>query len=444
MDRLVVQTFDGQQVGVLSFDAEADLYSLVYCDAWLNHELRYPLSLALHFDSPKSPAIKRYLENLLPEGSGLDAIAQSNHLSRSNVFGLIRAVGQESAGAMMLTPLGAMAAPSRLKHRRIDDLELMSRIASRNWVPFSVWDGKVRLSIAGFQDKIAVFIDEGDAYLVEHPLASTHILKPLPQSSNLATVVANEHFCMRLAGLVGVGSAETRIKRVPAPVLVVERFDRRFDASRALVERLHVIDACQLLDIPPAYKYERNLGDGKDVANIREGASLKRIFAMSDFAEHPFDFKRKLLRWVILQYLIGNADAHAKNLSFHVLPGGKLRLALTYDLVSTVIYNGLDESLAMSIGDAFKFKDIGAYQWALFAYECGIPVKFLVTELRRMLVSASRQIDAEIIDPTLLTHAESIDIRKIKDFIGGQIAQLQRDVTTVTEAYKTIKRDDGI
>ena len=36
--------------------------------------------------------------------------------------------------------------------------ELSERIKDRARIPFSVWDGKVRLSIAGYQDKVAVYV----------------------------------------------------------------------------------------------------------------------------------------------------------------------------------------------------------------------------------------------------------------------------------------------
>ena len=35
--------------------------------------------------------------------------------------------------------------------------QLSERIQQRAELPFSVWDGKVRLSIAGYQDKVAVY-----------------------------------------------------------------------------------------------------------------------------------------------------------------------------------------------------------------------------------------------------------------------------------------------
>ena len=78
--------------------------------------------------------------------------------------------------------------------------EFSARIRARPDHPFSVWDGKVRLSIAGYQDKIAVYEEAGQWFLVEGTLlASTHILKPEPVARALAGLTGNEYFCMRLA-----------------------------------------------------------------------------------------------------------------------------------------------------------------------------------------------------------------------------------------------------
>jgi serine/threonine-protein kinase HipA len=84
----------------------------------------------------------------------------------------------------------------------------------------------VRLSIAGYQDELAVYEEDGRMYLVEGKLASTHILKPEPADNRLPMLVANEHFSMSLATRLNLPVAPVSIIRVPDPVLVDERFDR--------------------------------------------------------------------------------------------------------------------------------------------------------------------------------------------------------------------------
>jgi serine/threonine-protein kinase HipA len=63
---------------------------------------------------------------------------------------------------------------------------------------------------------------------------------------------------MKLALRIKLPVARVRLKRFGEPVLLVKRFDRQLTEEG--VERLHVIDGCQMLDLPPTYKYERPFG----------------------------------------------------------------------------------------------------------------------------------------------------------------------------------------
>jgi serine/threonine-protein kinase HipA len=432
MDFLDVRTAKGELIGKLSFDRDEEKFAFEYAPEWVASDNGYPLSPAINFEVPaKSSTVKRFIENLLPEGAGLEEIALSSSVSKTNTFALARIIGQECVGGLMLVPPGydfkhKVYTPPRL----VTDEELCTRIHERDRIPFSVWDKKVRLSIAGLQDKMPVLIDNGQMFLVEHPLASTHILKPVSRNPDLATIVANEHYCMSLANAVKVPAARTQIKRIPDPVLVIERFDRKFDPAQSTVDRLHVIDGCQLLDLSVAYKYERNFGDRPEVANIRDGASLKKLFACDVLADTPIQMTYQLMRWTLFQYLVGNADAHGKNLSFHVHPKGKITFAKTYDIVSTLIYP-YESTMAMSIGDEFNFDDIRAYQWVLFADECGIPYKLLAGEMRDMANRATKAINDSAVDISSFTDAEKRDVARIQDFVRQQCAALIRDAKLV-------------
>jgi serine/threonine-protein kinase HipA len=171
------------------------------------------------------------------------------------------------------------------------------------------------------------------------------------------------------------------ILRVPDPILVVERFDRRLADNR--VERIHVIDACQCLDLSVSHKYERNFGSGRDVAHIRDGVSIERLFSIASGALSSAAMRLGLLRWTLLQYLIGNSDAHGKNISCFVEPGG-LHLAPSYDLVSVCVYPKVDHELAMAIGDEFDISAIRAYDWAELAMVCGLERRLVAREMLRM------------------------------------------------------------
>lgn len=381
------------EVGRLRVDQQQHLH-FDYADSW--RQTGFPLAPSV----PLSPLADRqaewsnaavaFFQNLLPEGQALEDVCRSLQVSRSSTFGLLRAMGREAAGAVRVLESDPPA-PDADRLRPIERAELSTRIRERNDIPFSVWDGTVRLSIAGYQDKLAVFEDSGAWALVDGAQrASTHILKPDPIAPRLAGLTSNEFFCMRLAAAVGLPVARVRLEHVPEPVLVVERFDRvrRGDA----VQRIHVVDACQALGVPPALKYERPYGDGRDVAAVRTGVSLPSLFGLGHWAAVPAAFKLQLLRWVIFQALIQNFDAHAKNISFFWGPRG-LQIAPAYDLVSIGIYpaDWFPQTFAMAFGDAFAVTDLIAYEWAYMASKCEIRPRQLANEIAKLATAIERE-----------------------------------------------------
>jgi serine/threonine-protein kinase HipA len=282
--------------------------------------------------------------------------------------------------------------------------ELSQRIRERPAMPFSVWDSKVRLSIPGYQDKVALFVRGEDWFLAEGALASTHILKPEPVEEIVANLTSNEFFCMRLAAACGLEVATVQLLHLPEPVLMVERFDRRIVAGNGntggeTVDRLHVMDGCQALGLPVDAKYERLYGSGKDVKHIRDGANLPHFFALQQLSAQPLAQRQKLLRWVIFQVLIGNTDAHAKNLSFFAGISG-VRLAPAYDLVSTFGMNRdvIEDNFAMSIGDAFRQEELSPFEWAVMAERCGLPKGQVSQELRRLAGLINKLFPAVVAD----------------------------------------------
>ena len=378
-----------EQVGTLRHDARANQFAFDYSVTWGLAAHRFPLSPQLPLETPggqspeqHSAQVRQFFENLLPEGEALDHAAQAAGTTRSNLVGLLMALGKETAGALRVTLGGTAVAKAQASEslREVTPAQLSARIQARAEIPFSVWDGKVRLSIAGYQDKIAVYERDARWYLVEGGgLASTEIVKPLPIRKQLASLPANEHMSMQLAQRVGLAVARTRLVHVPEPVLLVRRFDR-VEADDG-VRRLHIVDGCQALGVAVAMKYERAYGDGEEVAHLRDGVSLPKLFSLLDLSPVPAVDRRNLLRWAIFQVLIGNTDAHGKNVSFFC-DGNGLRLAPAYDLVCMEALDaGFGNNYAMAYGDAFTEAQLSAYEWAHFAYLCKLPFRLVASEL---------------------------------------------------------------
>jgi serine/threonine-protein kinase HipA len=428
---------DGQKVATLGYEALNDRWLLDYDADWVAKPGAFPLSPALPFQPSSAGyavgAVKRFVENLLPEGRALDVTATTYRVSKSNIYALISALGAETTGAFRfwrsdeVPPVVAAKPP-----REVTREELDQRIAERDEIPLAVWDGKVRMSIAGVQDKLMVYLDRplgegGRLFLVEPPLASTHILKPDPARLVTPHLVVNEHFCMSLARRMRLPVAEVGIYRTPRPVLVVRRFDRVVEqsANEPTVKRLHIIDACQASDLPESYKYERNLGSGEHVRNIREGVSFELLFARVEQTVNKAEARMTLLRWALFQFLIGNCDAHGKNFSFFVRREG-LEPAPWYDLVSVVQYPGIDHELAMAWGDAFSLDEVGAFQLADFAQRCKVDRNLLKREAARLAKLAMAHAPAQALADDYIDDGERAFAVQLRDFVADQAMRLTR------------------
>jgi serine/threonine-protein kinase HipA len=224
---------DHQRVGTLTYDDDTALFAFAYDPEWVGQKGAFSVSPALPFERPSdltaerhSTRVRRFFENLLPEGRALDDAAAANGVSKAHLYALLRVLGSESAGLLSLLPEG-MPSSDAGAHREITFQELSERIRDRASHPFNVWDGRVRMSIAGHQDKLAVYMENDRLFLADGRFSSTHILKPEPLDPRMAGLVANEHFCLAFAAKLGLPAAPAQVLRVPEPVLVVERFDRR-------------------------------------------------------------------------------------------------------------------------------------------------------------------------------------------------------------------------
>jgi serine/threonine-protein kinase HipA len=151
------------------------------------------------------------------------------------------------------------------------------------------------------------------------------------------------------------------------------------------IKRHHIIDGCQALNLPPNYKYERIFGSARDVAHIRDGASLPKLFDFTTHCENPALTKQQMLDWVLFNILVFNFDAHGKNISFFVGSNG-LQLTPFYDLVNIKMYPDFEQDMAMSLGDEFNSNIINAYQLADFADSCQLPRSLVAKRLKHLVI----------------------------------------------------------
>ena len=419
---------DRRHLGKIILEEKSEQYGLEYAPSWLDGG-GFAVSPHLKPGECSSEAVKRFLANLLPEGRWLEEISVSSHISRSNVFGLIAAIGAETTGALSFR-IGDESEDGLLtSFRPVTSEELAERISQRQNVSIAVWDGKPRLSVAGVQDKLPLLIRaDGQMGFGEGELASTHIMKF--GTARALHLVINEFICMQLAKGVKLPVAEVSLARFGEPVLVVRRFDRELSGEK--VTRKHLIDGCQMLDLPPVYKYERPFGKGGDAAVIRSGANLPDLFASCRLCRVPAAAMRDMLNWVLFQLLIGNSDAHGKNISFFVGPAG-IDMAPAYDLLNLDMYaTQYDRDFSMAIGDAFAPEDISPWELAEMCERCNLQKRLVANTLTALSGKLLKAMDA--VDLSSLLPGEETD------FAGEVIAAIRKNLERYLPYAKQLPR----
>ncbi|WP_206600326.1 HipA domain-containing protein [Chromobacterium sphagni] len=324
--RQLMVYINSQIVGHL---AEAgNVWSFQYDSSWLQLDSAFPLSPHLPLqeeqllDGATHRPVQWYFDNLLPESAHREALAKDANVTTGDAFGLLEHYGEESAGSLTLLPIGT-AVPAGGQRRLLDDANLTRRIEDLPRLPLT-HEALKRMSLAGAQNKLAVVYEDGVLYEPEGASMSTHILKPNHEHPAYPHSVINEWFVMKLASRLR--NTHLKVPTVyrhytPLPVYLVERFDRV--EKNGSWERLHIIDACQLDNLAAIYKYSQG--------------SLERLQSFVGRCRIQAQVRLKLFEWLVFNVLVGNTDAHLKNLSFFMTSSG-IDLTPTYDLLSEAVY----------------------------------------------------------------------------------------------------------
>lgn len=373
-----------------------DVWGFVYAQDWISDPHAFPLAPGIplarrrHIDGSTHRSIQWFFDNLLPEEALRSAISRELEVDEHDAFGLLQALGAESAGSLVLLPPGAGAAERGA--RTLELGELAHRVRNLPRVSLNAGSPK-RMSLAGAQHKMVVLYDEKTARLQE-PLqgtASSHILKPDSTAEGYPHSVINEAFTMLLAGRLGMNVPAVHLLYTPEPVYVIRRFDRSFDATVQEWQRLHVVDACQLLDLARTFKYQ--------------SASLQTLASLIDRCREKAQARMGLYQWMLFNTLVGNSDSHLKNLSF-LLDRGGVRLAPFYDLLSTAVYRTVayadehavwpQERLTVPLAGAVFFADVTYDKLLAVGMALGLTEGSSRRILDRMLDALAPQADALI------------------------------------------------
>jgi serine/threonine-protein kinase HipA len=286
-----------------------------------------------------------FLRGLLPEGDALAAVAARARTSVIDTFGLLERYGRDIAGALVIGP----DAPdeSRFALEPYDDESLGEEVGALDENPLGIHDDS-ELSLAGLQSKLLLVKTQDGWARPLHGRPSTHILKA--EDRRFPGLAQAEAGCLELARAAGLTSVDSELQVLAGiPCLIVERYDRAV-AVGGSVARVHQEDLCQAVGVDGASnrgraKYQRRAGGGP---GLRAAARLLDAYA----EDAPAELAR-LVSAVAFTVAVGNADAHAKNLSFLHDTAATIRLAPLYDIVPTLLWPTLTEEAAMSVNGRF-------------------------------------------------------------------------------------------
>lgn len=375
-----------------------------YAESWLNDQGAVSLShsLPLRKERFTSKECRGFFAGILPEEGKRGVIARNLGISPKNDFSMLEKIGGECAGAVIFLPAGEKL-PASSHYQEINDYELATILKDLPRHPLMAGNKDIRLSLAGVQDKIAVYIGENKIFMPYGIAPSTHILKPAIE--RFEGVVFNEALCMKLANAIGLPSAKVEIGRAGnSDYLLVERYDRKnvgvsdsiitglgLPKNRPYFMRLHQEDFCQALGTIPEKKYQSE-----------EGPSLKQCFdLLREVSSAPVVDLQNMLDAVIFNFLVGNHDAHGKNFSL-LYHGSTKRLAPLYDILSTSYYPDLSKKMAMKIGGEYFSEKILPKHFEKMAEEIGLAkslVQQRIPKLAEIILSKISEVEASLDHP---------------------------------------------
>lgn len=302
----------------------------------------------------REDAPENFLENLLPEsGAAKYAMMQAVGAKSQESFDLLENV--DSAGALVFSRNDEMPTIASVLPAEATDDEIATRIAAVKRTPDSwfVRNKGARFSLAGAQGKFSLS-RVGDEWVWPNgAVPSTHILKP----AGIYDADEVEHATMMLSKMIGIETPESDIQEFNGQqTYIVERFDRRIENGMPV--RLPMEDMVQALGLPSSEKYK--------VSAVDTLTTLRKMDPSGRLGE-------EWLRRLAFNVAVDNCDAHARNYS--VMPtsldGESWKLSPAYDVMTTTVWPGLTDKLAMPFSGAEHASEVTPDHYARLADYCG-------------------------------------------------------------------------
>ena len=303
---------------------------------------------------PYQTRLMPFFSNLLPEEAMRKYLAERAGVNPEREFFLLWVLGQDLPGAISVEPADGEALPPHV-HGSLAGL--------------SGREKAMRFSLAGVQLKFSAIKQASGGLTVPVDGAGGSWIVKLPWSLHEG-VPENEFSMMELARLVGIDVPENKlidigdIENIPGGIekygntaFAIKRFDRADNGCA-----IHIEDFAQIFGLYPDDKYKK--------ASIRNIAEVIGI----EGQEHDV---AELIRRLVFNALIGNADMHVKNWSLIYHDPRTASIAPAYDFVSTIPYIA-DHTMALKVSRSKRFDEFSMDELAHLAAKARLPEKLVL------------------------------------------------------------------
>lgn len=366
--------YQNKLVGKISLNDNSQI-TFDYSLPWKESSDSFPISISMPLSGEykRGREDHRFFANLLPESRAREGICRGLGISMDNDYQLLKAIGGECAGALQVVTEDFTK--EAFDYQLIPSEEIARAVKSS--LPYTRLNrgGTLRLSLAGAQDKWPVYVDGNKLYWPVGVAPSSHILKLT--NRDFKGLHINEAYSTFLASKLLLPTIKVDVGKGYS---LTPRYDRKRDSEGNII-RIHQEDFCQALGLSSYMKYESEGGpDLADCVNLIRRVSIS-----------PAEDVLNLIRWQIINLLLGNSDGHAKNLSLLYTPDGP-QLAPFYDIVSTRIYKGISREMTLSVGPESDPGQIRNRDWQKLAEKLEIRPSLL----RRTIFNLISQLEENL------------------------------------------------
>jgi serine/threonine-protein kinase HipA len=353
-DRLEVR-LHGEQIGWITRGSRRERIEFQWAEGYTPG----PVTLTESFGSvlPKAPpgAASSFLGGYALEGRQRERLTQRRGISNpADLYAMLREFGSSIAGAVTVSDPDA-ASRTQPAYEPISDGEIIRRLRRAADDGDLGFDDQSRSMLAGLQPKLLLARFGNEWYLPHGRAHSTHILKPrLPARPD---GLAREYYGRALAAELGLAHYRAELAGNGArQCLVIERYDRAVEGQT--VTLIHQEDAAQALGLD--WVDDQAKFQNPRAPRDSHRPSAYRIAELLGSLQGQGRPVAGFLRRLTFTVLLGDNDAHAKNLAILHLPGRSV-LADVYDAVPNLFQDGrIDYNLALAIDGSFDHRRISA------------------------------------------------------------------------------------